>query len=96
MKYNTLLVLAAFAPFVVAVVDPKARDISWKFLTFCACAQTVVLLAVAWQIAIIVWLIGWGCAVASRSSTRRLANESAYQNRGEGRAISLGWGLGAK
>jgi hypothetical protein len=71
MNYNILVVLAAFVPFVVAVVDQKPGNISWKFLTFCSCLQTVVFLAVARPIAIIVWLIGWGCAIATYSSTRR-------------------------
>jgi hypothetical protein len=61
----------------VAVVDCKAGNKSWKFLTFCARGQTVVFLAVAWPIAIVMWLIGWGCAVASLSSTSPPADENA-------------------
>jgi hypothetical protein len=73
---NIVLALAIFAPLVVALFGLKRSTVSWTFLTFFACAQAAVLLLVAWPLAVIVWLIAWGCAIAARSRKRGPAGEA--------------------
>jgi hypothetical protein len=77
MYDNVALDLAAFAPFLAAIFNRRPGGFGWKFLAFCACAQTIVLLAVVPPLAIIVWLIGWLCVVAGRLSANRQAVEHA-------------------
>jgi hypothetical protein len=73
---NIILALAILAPLSVALVGIRNGAVSWTFLTFFACAQAAVLLLVAWPLAVIVWLIAWGCAIAARSRKRGPAGEA--------------------